>query len=229
MCGRYALYGPHSRVNEALLLKYYPEYGERYNIAPQSNILVIRNKPEVGRVGQLVKWGLVPSWSKDATIGNKLTNARGETVADKPSFRTSFIKHRCLIPANGFYEWKAITEAGKTRKQPYYIHSTDPTDLFAFAGLLAVWRPPEGEPLVTACIITTGPNKVMEPIHDRMPVILQPEQYDFWLDPGNQDKEALQDLIRPAAPALMSAYPVSPSINSGRVEGAECIEPLLPE
>jgi putative SOS response-associated peptidase YedK len=94
MCGRYALYGPHSRINEALLLKYCPEYAERYNIAPQSNILVIRCKPEVGRVGQLVKWGLVPFWSKDATIGNKLTNARGETVAEKPSFKTSFIKHR---------------------------------------------------------------------------------------------------------------------------------------
>lgn len=224
MCGRYTLYGPVSRVTERLLLKYCPEYGERYNIAPQSPVLVIRQRPEVGRVGQMVKWGLVPSWSKDPSIGNKLTNARGETVADKPSYRTSFAKHRCLIPANGFYEWKTITEGGKARKQPYYIHPTDPDGLFAFAGLLAVWRPPEGDPLVTTCIITTGPNEVLAPIHDRMPVIIQPEDYDAWLDPRNTEKAALLPLIRPAEASSMSAYPVSPKINSGRIEGEECIE-----
>ena len=152
MCGRYALYGPQSRLREQMLLAECPEYGERYNIAPQSIIPIVRFKPDVGRVGQLVKWGLIPSWAKDPSIGHKLNNARGETVAEKPAFRTSFAKHRCLIPANGFYEWKAITEGSKTRKQPYYIHPTNPDELFAFAGLLAAWKSPEGDTVVSTCI-----------------------------------------------------------------------------
>ncbi len=106
--------------------------------------------------GQLVKWGLIPSWAKEPSIGNKLNNARGETVAEKPAFLSSFPKHRCLIPANGFYEWAAITEDGKIRKQPYYIRPAEPNCLFAFAGLLAAWKAPAGDTLVTTCIITTG-------------------------------------------------------------------------
>lgn len=120
MCGRYALYGPHSRLREKFLLEHCPEYAERYNIAPQSDILIIRAKPGTGRVGQFVRWGLIPSWATDSAIGNKLTNARGETVAEKPSFRISFARHRCLIPIKGFYEWSAVTIDGKVRKQPYY-------------------------------------------------------------------------------------------------------------
>jgi len=226
MCGRYALYGPQSRLRERLLLAECPEYGERYNIAPQSNILVVRCKPTVGRVGQLARWGLIPAWAKEPSIGHKLNNARGETVAEKPAFRSSFARHRCLIPANGFYEWAAITENGKIRKQPYYVHPAEPDGLFAFAGLLAAWKAPAGDTIVTTCIITTGANAVMAPIHDRMPVILQPEQYDTWLDPTNQDSVALQAMIGPCRPELMHAYPVSPAVNSGRIEGAECIAPI---
>lgn len=226
MCGRYALYGPVSRLKEKLVLAECPEYFERYNISPQSNILVIRQKDGVGRVGQMVKWGLIPSWAKDTGIGNKLTNARGETVAEKPSFRSAFSRHRCLIPANGFYEWQKIEEDGKVRKQPYYIHPKDTEDFFAIAGLLSAWRSPEGETIVSSCIITTGPNEVMEPIHDRMPVILQPEHYGLWLDPENKDKDILQALIRPCSASIMEAYPVSPKINSGKIEGPECIEEI---
>lgn len=219
MCGRYALYGPHSRLREQMLLAECPEYGERYNIAPQSNILVVRFKPDAGRVGQLVKWGLIPARAEEPT--SKLNNARGETVAEKPSFRNSFRKHRCLIPANGFYEWATV--AGK--KKPYYIHPTD-GDFFAFAGLLAAWEAPDGQTIVSTCIITTGPNEVMAPIHDRMPVILAPGQYDAWLDPGNQDIEALKAMLRPCSAEVMRAYPVSPVINSGKVEGPACIETI---
>ena len=178
MCGRYALKATAAELIEHFKLLSCPEFGLRFNIAPQSMIPVIRQKPGAGRVGQLVRWGLIPSWAKDPSIGNKLNNARGETVAEKPAFRSSFAKHRCLIPASGFYEWQPV--AG--RKQPYYIHPTASGGFFAFAGLLAAWTPPAGETVVSTCIITTGPNEVMAPIHDRMPVILQPEQFDAWLD-----------------------------------------------
>ena len=126
MCGRYALYGPQSRLREKFLLAHCPEYAERYNIAPQSDILIIRAKPGNGRVGQLVRWGLIPGWATDPAIGHKLINARGETVAEKPSFRSSFARHRCLIPATGFYEWQAVTSDGKVRKQPWYIRPAKP-------------------------------------------------------------------------------------------------------
>uniref|UniRef100_Q47CL6 Abasic site processing protein n=1 Tax=Dechloromonas aromatica (strain RCB) TaxID=159087 RepID=Q47CL6_DECAR len=218
MCGRYALSATAGQLIEHFQLLSCPDYEVRYNIAPTSIIPVIRYKPDAGRVGQLVKWGLVPSWAKDASIGAKLNNARGETVAEKPSFRTSFAKHRCLIPASGFYEWKTV----EGKKQPYYIYPTD--GLFAFAGLLAAWKAPDGQTLVTTCIITTEPNEVMVPIHDRMPVILGADQYDAWLDPLNHDVEALKQMIRPCSAERMTAYPVSPLINNGRAEGGGIAE-----
>jgi len=219
MCGRYALNTTAAELIEHFRLLACPEFGLRFNIAPQSSIPVIRQKAGAGRVGQLVKWGLIPSWAKDSTIGNKLNNARGETVAEKPAFRSSFARHRCIIPSSGFYEWQPV--AG--RKQPYYIHPTAPGDLFAFAGLLAAWRSPEGETVVSTCIITTGPNEVMAPIHDRMPAILQPEQFDAWLDTDNHDTAALKAMLAPCRPELMAAHPVSPAINSGKVEGPDCV------
>jgi putative SOS response-associated peptidase YedK len=222
MCGRYALSATAAELIEHFKLLSCPEFGLRFNIAPQSMIPVIRQKPGAGRVGQLVRWGLIPSWAKDPSIGNKLNNARGETVAEKRAFRSSFAKHRCLIPASGFYEWQPV--AG--RKQPYYIHPTASGDIFAFAGLLAAWTPTDGETVVSTCIITTGPNEIMSPIHDRMPVILQPGQYDAWLDPDNRDTDALKAMLVPCAPGGTAAYPVSPMINSGRVEGPDCIEPV---
>lgn len=226
MCGRYALYGPHSRLREKMLLVECPEYGERYNITPQSNIPIIRFKREVGRVGQLVKWGLIPSWAKSAGIGNKLNNARGETVAEKAAFRSSFAKHRCLIPASGFYEWKGIEEGGKVRKQPYYICPNEPDSYFAFAGLLAAWKAPGGETIVSTCIITTEPNEVMAPIHGRMPVILQPSLFDMWLDPSNGNINELKSMLGPCSSESMHAYPVSNAINRGGVEGEGCILPI---
>lgn len=177
-------------------------------------------------MGQLVKWGLIPSWAKDPAIGNKLNNARGETVAEKPAFRSSFAKHRCLIPASGFYEWKAIEEGGKVRKQPYYICLNQPDSYVAFAGLLAAWKAPTGETIVSTCIITTEPNAVMLPIHDRMPVISQPDFFDTWLDPSNNNTDALAAMLGPCPPESMQAYPVSPAINRGTVEGKECIQPV---
>jgi len=215
MCGRYAL-----SVTAAELIDYFqliscPEFDGRYNIAPQSAIPIIRYKPGSGRVGQLVKWGLIPSWARDPSIGAKLNNARGETVQEKPSFRNSFIRHRCLIPATAFYEWHSV--AGK--KQPYCIRPAEPDNLFAFAGLLAAWKAPDGNTIVTTCIITTEPNEVMAPIHDRMPVILEPHRFDAWLDPAQPGQ---LDVLRPCSSVGMVAYPVRPL--SG--DGPACQEPL---
>lgn len=226
MCGRYALYGPASRLKQRFDLRECPEFPPRYNIPPQSEVLVIRRRPEGERTGQLVRWGLVPNWAKDPSIGAKLNNARAESVATKPSFRTSFAKHRCLIPASGFFEWKLVSEGGTVRKQPYYIRPSADDDFLAFAGLLARWRSPDGEDLISTCIITTTPNSVMEPIHDRMPVILADGNFDAWLDPDNHDVERLQAMLTPAPAGWLSAYPVSTAVNRAGVEGESLICPL---
>lgn len=208
MCRRYALSATVTELIEHFQLLASPDFCPRYNIAPTSTIPVIRYKPDTGRVGQLVRWVLIPSWSKEPT--SKLNNARGETVAEKPSFRTSFARHRCIIPASGFYEWR--------EKQPWYIHPTN-GPFFAFAGLLAAWKAPDGQAVVSTCVITTGPNEVMAPIHDRMPVILAPYQFDAWLDPVNADP---REMLRPFSAEGIVAYPVRPL----RTDGPECVGPL---
>jgi putative SOS response-associated peptidase YedK len=227
MCGRFTLHVPTPLVTEYFGLAACPEFAPRFNIPPTTDVLVIRHRTDVGRVGQMVRWGLVPSWAKDPSIGAKLNNARGETVEMKPAFRTSFAKHRCLIPANGFYEWKPVSEGGKVRRQPYYIRPADENGLFAMAGLLARWRSEAGDDLVTCCIITTGPNAVMEPIHDRMPVILPSEAWQAWLGAENASAEALKGLLVPAPEAGMAAYPVGMAVNRAGVEDDGLIEPLV--
>lgn len=226
MCGRYVLYGPHSRLREYFDLRDCADWEPRYNIAPQSDILIVRDRPEVGRIGQLVRWGLIPHWAKDASIGLKLNNARAETLAAKPSFKSSFERHRCLIPANGFYEWQVVSEDGKSRKQPWYIRAAHDGEFFALAGLLAVWKSPEGQDIVSACVVTTAANAVMAPIHDRMPVLLPAEHFAAWLDPAYRDVEALSRWLLPAPAAAMVAWPVATRVNNARNEGPELLEPL---
>ena len=226
MCGRYVLYGPQSRLKQYFDLRDCAAWEPRYNIAPQSDILVVRARLEVGRVGQLARWGLIPHWAKDDGIGRKLNNARAETLAVKPSFRTSFARHRCLIPANGFYEWQIVNEDGRSRKQPWFICPANDGELFALAGLLSVWKPAVGPDVVSTCVITTDANALMSPIHDRMPVILAAEHFAAWLDPACRDVAALEQWLRPAAAESMRAWPVSTRVSSGRNEGVELIEPL---
>jgi putative SOS response-associated peptidase YedK len=226
MCGRYSLYTPAPLVTTHFGLASCPDFFPRFNIAPTSDVVVIRHKPDTGRVGQMVRWGLVPSWAKDPSVGAKMNNARGETVDTKPSFRSSFQKHRCLIPANGFFEWKPVSEGGKVRRQPYYIRPTDENDLFAFAGLLARWKTDKGDDLITTCIITTGPNRVMEPIHDRMPVILEPGAWEAWLGAENTSTVALKGLLVPAPETGMVAYQVGMAVNRSGVEGEDLIKEL---
>jgi putative SOS response-associated peptidase YedK len=226
MCGRFALKATPAELITHFELASCPDFFPRFNIAPTSDVLVIRHKSDIGRVGQMVRWGLVPSWAKDPSIGAKMNNARGETVDTKPSFRTSFAKHRCLIPASGFYEWKVVSEGGKVRRQPFYIRPADENGLFAFAGLLARWRSDKGDDLVTCCIITTGPNAVMEPIHDRMPVILGPGAWDAWLGAINAATVALKGLLVPVPEAGMLAYPVGMAVNRAGLEGEDLISPM---
>ena len=226
MCGRYVLHGPHSRLREHFDLRDCAAWVARYNIAPQSEILVVRDRPGVGRVGQLVRWGLIPRWARDASIGLKLNNARAETVAEKPSFKASFERHRCLIPANGFYEWQALSEDGKVRKQPWLIRPADDGEFFAMAGLLSAWKSPDGQDIVSACVITTTPNSLMAPIHDRMPVLLAAGQFEAWLDRAYRDVGALGQWLAPAPAQGMRAHPVSTRVSNARNEGPELLEPI---
>jgi putative SOS response-associated peptidase YedK len=220
MCGRYTLSAPGDDVAALFDLDGAPLLPERYNIAPTQEAVVVRQAGlEGGRRLDFLRWGLIPLWAKEASIGNKLINARGETVAEKPAFKSSFRKKRCLVPTSGFYEWKA---EGKV-KQPFFIHRKDGKP-FAFAGLWSSWKDREsGETIETFNLITTSPNEVLQPIHDRMPVILAPEDFQVWLDPKVEDTERLQALIKPAPPEPFEAYPVSRAVNSPMSDRADLI------
>jgi putative SOS response-associated peptidase YedK len=226
MCGRYALYGPASRIREQFDLDGGFDFGPRYNIAPTMKVLVVHPGQHGERLASTYRWGLIPSWAKDVTIGAKLINARGETVAEKPAFRAAFRRWRCIVPASGFYEWKPVQEGSRTIKQPYFIRPQDDGDLFGFAGLTERWVSPEGEEVLTCCIITTDANELMMPIHDRMPVILAPNDYGAWLDPGNPDVDGLRASLGPAAADGMIAYKVCRAVNSSRGDSPTFVEPV---
>ena len=189
-----------------------------YNVAPTQEVLTIIRE-EDGNHGGLMRWGLIPSWAKDPAIGNRMINARAETLAEKPSFRTALRKRRCLIPADGFYEWR---KEGK-RRIPMRIHLKT-RESFAFAGLYENWKNPEGEWIQSCTIITTTPNEVMAPIHDRMPVILRRDVEGLWLDPKAEDIAALVGLLHPYPSEEMEAYEVSSLVNSPKNNVPECIE-----
>jgi putative SOS response-associated peptidase YedK len=220
MCGRFARIVSNKKLREKYRLKEIAELEPRYNIAPTQPVAVVR-AAEGGNELSLLRWGLIPSWSKDAKIGYKLINARSETVAEKPSFRSAFKQRRCLIPASGFYEWQK-QETG--RKQPYFIFPRE-GELFSFAGLWERWHDPEGEQVETCTILTTTANDLMKPIHDRMPVILDPTTERQWLDP-RASGDALQSLLVPCPAEWMEARPVSLWVNNPKNHGPKCIEPL---
>lgn len=221
MCGRYTVHANVKELVEAFKLKLIEAQAEpRYNIAPTQDIPVVV-ETERGRTLKSLRWGLVPHWAQDVAIGNKMINARAETLAEKPSFRTLLKSHRCVIPASGFYEWKA--EDGK--KTPYYIHRQD-DEPFGFAGLWTQWKQKGNGalPLQTCTIITTAANEMMQAIHQRMPVILPPDACAEWLNPDNEESEGLTELLVPYAGADMEAYPVATTVNSPRNQGEALIE-----
>jgi putative SOS response-associated peptidase YedK len=220
MCGRYVLIADPNLIQQEFNLSSLPDFGGmRYNIAPMQTLPVITNeKPDEL---SYLRWGLVPSWSKDASGAGKMNNARSETAADKPSFRTPFRRRRCLIPASGFYEWQQ-REHGKA---PMYIHMKD-REVFGMAGLWDVWKSPEGQELRTFSVLTTDANEFMQPIHDRMPVILRREDYALWLSDGDVPVSKLQALMKPYDPNVMTAYEVSKAVNRAATDSPECIIPL---
>jgi putative SOS response-associated peptidase YedK len=209
MCGRFTLTVDPAELQDTFSEYVFPtKFSPRYNIAPSQPVLAIPN--DESNAADFFIWGLIPMWAKDPAIGNRLINARGETVAEKPSFRGSFKYKRCLILADGFYEWK--TSPGKKTKLPHFIHMQDRSP-FAFAGLWDSWESPDGSSLKTCTIITTEPNELMETIHNRMPVILHPRDYARWLDPSPQTPENLLPLLKPYPADAMSAHPVSTLVN----------------
>jgi putative SOS response-associated peptidase YedK len=216
MCGRFALKAPPAQLITRFGLDECADFSPRYNIPPSTDIPVIRQSPEGKRVLHLLRWGLVPHWAKDLSMGAKLNNARGESVAEKPSFRDAFKRRRCLIPADGFYEWK--TE-GKI-KQPYYF-SLKSGEPMAMAGLWESWTAPDGSLLRTVCIVTTSANALMEPIHERMPVIISQEHWKDWLA---EPVEKIERLVVAYPEAEMQTWPVSKRVSSAGVEDAGLIE-----
>lgn len=228
MCGRFVSSSPPDElakyfdveaVSEAVL-------EPSYNVAPSQDVYVVVETGGVRRLDTF-HWGLVPFWAKDPTAGNKMINARAEGIATKNAYKRSFLKRRCIIPADGFYEWKKVP--GQKAKQPYFIHRDD-NEPMAFAGLWEIWRPADdvertGEPLRSCTIITGEPNEKIAEIHDRMPVMLPPSAWSEWLDPTNDDVETLGKLLVPAPASLLALHPVSRAVNNVKDNGPDLIDP----
>ena len=221
MCGRFSIHTPESRIREAFNLEHTEPLGlqSRYNIVPSQQIPIIRVK-ETSREMVLAQWGLVPHWSTEPKTRYSTINARIESVAEKPTYRTPFKRRRCLIPADGFYEWKQA--AGN--KVPCHIHMKN-SEVFAFAGLWDHWEG-EGKALDSCTIIVMPSNAIMKPIHERMPAIIAPAHYDYWLDSGVTDKQEIMQYLTSAPSSQLSAYPVSTWVNSPRNNGERCIQPV---
>jgi putative SOS response-associated peptidase YedK len=220
MCGRFTLTASPDALTGFFGLADVPPLEPRYNIAPTQQVFAVRPDQAGHRQGGLLKWGLIPSWANDPGIGNRMLNARSETAADKPSFRSALRKRRCLIAASGFFEWQ---KAG-AKKQPYYVRSRDGGPL-AFAGLWERWDKGEG-PVESCTILTNEANGLMRPLHDRMPVILDARDFDRWLDPATQDADEVAPLLVPCPEDVLTAYPVSTWVNSPRNQGPKCVEAI---
>jgi putative SOS response-associated peptidase YedK len=223
MCGRYRLSRRKQLVEEYFdSAPWEDDWNPRYNIAPTQPVPVIRQNPkELVREFSLMRWGLIPSWAKDPSGSASMINARAETAGTKPAFRDALKSRRCLIPADGFYEWK---RDGKT-KQPFCFE-VNQGQLFAFAGVWDRWKDPNGNWIKTCSILTTTPNAVTSAVRDRMPVILDPDSYELWLDPGMTKVEAVSDLLRPCDALQMRCFPVSTRINHVAHDDEACSAPV---
>jgi putative SOS response-associated peptidase YedK len=218
MCGRYTLRTPVETLVERFEVDEYPSsITPNYNVAPTQGVAAVMAEKGKRKL-EMLHWGLIPSWAKDPEVGNRMINARAETVAKKPSYRKAFKERRCLILADGFYEWQK-TDSGK---QPFYIRMQDESP-FAFAGLWESWQ--NGHEIRSCTIITTAPNEVAASIHNRMPVILHPEDYEMWLDPDFDEREPLTTLLKPFPAEAMEAYPVSRRVNKPSNNDSGVIEP----
>lgn len=220
MCGRFSLVATGEDVAEHYQLPEVPFVAPRYNIAPTQPVAAIRLDHAGQREFTFFQWGLIPSWAKDPSMGSKMINARAETASEKPAFRAAFKRRRCLLPATGYYEWQQTNG----RKQPMYIHEAG-GGILSLAGLWEIWQSADGGLLETCTILTTTPNALMEPIHNRMPVIVDALDYGMWLD-LETPLDQIQHLLRPFDPASLAAHPVSTAVNRPQNDTAECIAPL---
>ena len=225
MCGRYRLSRRKQLVEEYFdSAPWDDDWNPRFNIAPTQLVPVIRQNPkEPVRELSLMRWGLIPSWAKDSSVTASMINARSETASTKPAFRDALKSRRCLIPADGFYEWMRTGKA----KQPYCFEVGE-GELFAFAGIWDRWKEPSGNWVKSCSILTTTPNAATSAIHDRMPVILDPDSYDLWLDPGMRDVAAASDLLKPYDARLMRCFPIGTRINHVANDDEECSRSVEP-
>lgn len=222
MCGRFGLTRPEALKLERFGISELPPLVPRYNIPPSSDILVIRERKGVTEA-EMIRWGLVPSWAKDPAIGHRMANVRSDTALEKSSFRAAMQKRRCLIPADVFFEWQEVP--GRKRRRPYAV-ALNEGEIFALGGLWEAWRPKEGGDWVITCaILTTEPNELLAPIHDRMPVIVSPQDYGAWIATGTSTKE-VQRLVQSYPPGDMRAWEVSLLVNDPKSDDARVIAPV---
>ncbi|MBI5576468.1 MAG: SOS response-associated peptidase [Deltaproteobacteria bacterium] len=222
MCGRFTLFEADSILSREFGADISASPTPRYNIAPSQQVLAVRVSPGTEkREFAWLRWGLIPRWAKDPSIGNRMINARAETVAGKPAFRDAFKRRRCLIPASGFYEWMK----GERRKQPHYIRLKNRRP-FGIGGLWEQWQGPGDPPIESCTLLTTEANETISPLHDRMPVILPPESYDLWLNSEVMDRELLLPILRPFPADEMEAFPVGFRVNDPKVDNPRCIDPI---
>jgi putative SOS response-associated peptidase YedK len=225
MCGRFTMTVDPAQLQDTFPWLNVPEGMEpRYNIAPTQPVAVVPNNDE-NRI-EFFNWGLIPSWAKDPSIGNRMINARAETLAEKPAFRAAYRRRRCLVLADGFFEWRK--DPGQKAKQPMYIRLKT-GEPFAFAGLWEIWNSADGSQILSCTIITTEPNELVSDIHNRMPVILPREDYSAWLNPNEIQPADLGDLLRPYPSTELAAYPVSTIVNSPGNDSPACVAPLTQE
>ncbi|MEZ6094873.1 MAG: SOS response-associated peptidase [Pirellulaceae bacterium] len=222
MCGRFTLHTTGQALArfflDASLDVAFPDLKPRFNIAPSQLVATVRMQPNQNAEFAPMRWGLIPAWAKDTKIGYKMINARSETLAEKPSFRTALKRRRCLIPADGFYEWLTDGRA----KRPFFMHRPE-NQLFAFAGLWETWSREE-QPIESTTIITTSANSFLSDLHHRMPVIVAPERFQEWLDPNADETKDWSDFFRPVEDEYFERHEVATTVNSPRNEGPECIE-----
>jgi putative SOS response-associated peptidase YedK len=224
MCGRFTLTATVDQLIDRFDIEFFlqeEEYNPSYNVAPSQSVLAVINDGARNKMGFL-RWGLIPPWAKDLSIGYKMINARAETLTDKPSFRNAYKKRRCLIVADSFYEWKRLDSKTKI---PMRIKLKS-NELFSMAGLWENWKSPEGKSIYSCSVITTSPNELVQDIHDRMPVILNPEDEKYWLDPSITDTTKLNPLLKPLDHTLMEAYEVSALVNSPKNNSIELIQKI---
>ena len=225
MCGRYTLYSDADLLVDKFGLESIPDISPRYNIAPSQPVLVVRQRDDGSRPAAMLRWGLIPGWAKAPAIGQRLINARSETVAEKPAFRSAYHRRRCLLLADGFYEWATSGPASGKHKQPWYFQLSPPRP-FAIAGLWERWHDPDGNVIDSCTLLTTSANAVVAPIHHRMPVILPLRHHGVWLDHGNSDPVSLPSLLAPFPDRTISAYAVSDRVNRPANDDAECLAAL---